>query len=311
MKGIRGLLATLAAAWAFAPSTQAATKIVFLYTAVPSYIGTFVAKDEGLFEKHGLEVELTMAANGSIIPAAMLAGSAQVGTPTPTVLLQANDGGLDLVYFAGCDVYPIQSKTGILARAGGNLQGPKDLGGRKIGVPGLNGVVDLLTRKWIQASGGDARRATYVELQFPAMGDALKGGLVDAIALLDPFYSRIADSKIGYSIGNYATVVPAGTMPAAYAATREWVQKNPELVRAYRAALDDAVAFINNPANLGRVKASMARHTRLPPQVADTLPIPNNLTNRPTAESFRFWVELMREQGMIRGNPDPTRLIVQ
>jgi len=310
MKSFRGLLATMLAAWACAPAAQAATKIVFLYTAVPSYIGTFVAKDEGIFERHGLEVELTMASTGSIIPAAMLAGSAQVGAPTPTVLLQANDGGLDLVYFAGCDIYPIQSKSGILARAGSNLQGPKDLPGKKIGIPGLNGVVDLLTRKWIQASGGDARKVTYIELQFPAMGDALKSGLVDAVALLDPFYSRIADNKIGYSIGSYSSVVPAGTMPAAYAATREWVQKNPELVRAYRAALDDAVAFINNPANVARVKASMAKHTRLPPQIADTLPIPNNLTNRPSAEAFRFWVELMREQGLLRGNPDPARLIV-
>jgi len=312
MKSVLGLLAFLVASLAFAPAVNAATKIVFLYTAVPSYIGSFVAKDEGLFEKHGLDVELIMAATGSIIPAAMLAGSAQVGAPTPTVLLQANEGGLDLVYFAGCDVYPTNSKNGILARPGSNIQGPKELIGKKIGVPGLNGIVDLLTRKWIQSSGSDARKVTYIELQFPAMGDALKSGLVDAVALLDPFYSRIADNKIGYSIGTYSTVVPAGTMPTGYAATRDWVQKNPELVRAYRAALDEAVTFINNPANVTRVKASMARHTKLPPQVADTLPIPTNLTNltnRPTAASIQFWVELMREQNLIKGNPDPARLI--
>lgn len=299
----------MVAAWICTPVAHAATRIVFLYIAVPSYLGTFVAKDEGIFEKHGLEVELTMASVGSIIPAAMLAGSAQVGTPTPTVLLQANDGGLDLVYFAGCDLYPTASKTGILARPGSSMQGPKDLAGKKIGVPGFTGIIDLLTRKWIQSSGVDTRKVTFIELQFPGMGDALKSGLVDAVALLDPFYSRIADTKIGYNIGDYATVVPAGTMPTAYAATREWVQKNPELVRAYRAALDEAVAFINNQANTARVKASMARHTLLPPQIANTLPIPTNLTNRPTVESIRFWVELMREQGLIRGNPDPARLI--
>src|SRR5436305_857460 len=121
-RAITGLLAVAAAFPVFA-----ASKLVFLYTAVPSYIGTFVAKDEGFFERHGLEVELTMAATGSIIPAALVSGSAQVGAPTPTVLLQANEGGLDLVYFAGCDVYPTQSRTGILARPGSNLQGPKDL----------------------------------------------------------------------------------------------------------------------------------------------------------------------------------------
>jgi NitT/TauT family transport system substrate-binding protein len=183
------------------------------------------------------------------------------------------------------------------------------LPGKKIGVPGFNGIVDLLTRKWIQSAGGDAKKVTYIELQFPAMSDALKSGLVDAVALLDPFYSRIADNKIGYAIGNYSTVVPAGTMPTGYAATRDWVEKNPALVRAYRSALDDAVVFINNPANVARVKTSMAKHTKLPPQIADTLPIPNNLTNRPTVASMRFWVELMKEQSLIRGNPDASRLI--
>lgn len=104
---------------------------------------------------------------------------------------------------------------------------------KKIGVPGFNGIVDLLTRKWIQSAGGDAKKVTYIELQFPAMRDALKSGLVDAVALLDPFYSRIADA----------------------------------------------------------------------------LSIPNNLTNRPTVASMRFWVELMKEQSLIRGNPDASRLI--
>ena len=90
MNSVRGWLAALIMGLTGVSTAHAATKIVFLYTAVPSYIGSFVAKDEGLFEKYGLDVELIMAATCSIIPAAMVAGSAQVGAPTPTVLLQAN-----------------------------------------------------------------------------------------------------------------------------------------------------------------------------------------------------------------------------
>ena len=65
MKSIKGWLAALIMALTGAPAAHAATKIVFLYTAVPSYIGSFVAKNEGLFEKYSLDVELTMAATGS------------------------------------------------------------------------------------------------------------------------------------------------------------------------------------------------------------------------------------------------------
>ena len=58
------------------------------------------------------------------------------------------------------------------------------------------------------------------------------------------------------------------------------------------------------------VKASMAKHTKLPPQIANTLPVPTNLTNRPKPDSLRFWIELSREQGMIKGNPSAASLIV-
>jgi NitT/TauT family transport system substrate-binding protein len=141
------------------------------------------------------------------------------------------------------------------------------------------------------------------------MGDALKNGIVDAVSLVDPFYSRLLDTKVGYNVGDYGSIVPAGTMPIVYAADRAWVKSHPNEVKAFRDALDDAIAFINTKENVVKVKASLARWTKLPPQVADTLAIPPNLTSRVRPEALAFWVQLSREQGMIRGNPSPAGLI--
>jgi NitT/TauT family transport system substrate-binding protein len=310
---IRTLARTLAAAFLAAfvshSAAQAPTKMVFLYTAVPSFLGAFVAKDEGFFQKRNLDVDLSMSTTGSTIPAALVSNSAQVGGPTPTVLLQATEGGLDIVVIAGCDVYPTSSRSGVLARPGSNIRGAQDLAGKKVGVPGINGIIDVLTRKWIQSNGLDYRKVTFVEFAFPTMGDALKNGIVDAVSLVDPFYSRLADSKVGTPIGDYGAIVPAGTMPIVYAADRSWVKSHPNEVKAFRDALDEAVAFINNPANVAKVKASLARWTKLPPQIADTLAIPANLTNRVRPEALAFWIALSREQGMIKGNPSPASLI--
>jgi NitT/TauT family transport system substrate-binding protein len=311
MRVLRALMIAAMAAWAAAsaPPAQAATKLTFLYTAVSSFLGAFVAKDEGFFEKRGVDMDLILTANGSTTPAALVANSAQLGGPTPTVLLQANDGGLDLVIVAGCDVYPTAARNGVLARPGSNLQSARDLAGKKVGVPGFNGIIDVLTRKWVQSSGLDYRKVVFIEVMFPSMGDALKTGLVDSVALVDPFYSRLVDTKAGYAIGSYASIVPAGTMPVFYVSTRDWATRNPGALKAFRDALDEAVPFIDNPANLARVRASLAKYTRLPPQIADTLAIPNNLTNRVKPEAITFWITLAREQGMIKGNPSPASLI--
>jgi NitT/TauT family transport system substrate-binding protein len=60
-----------------------------------------VADTEGIFQKHGLEATYTLITINPSIPPALLAGSLQIGIPTPTTFLQAVDGGLDLVVIVG------------------------------------------------------------------------------------------------------------------------------------------------------------------------------------------------------------------
>ncbi|HKT19025.1 MAG TPA: ABC transporter substrate-binding protein, partial [Stellaceae bacterium] len=113
----RIIVAALCAVLAAGGPARAATKFTFLYTPVNSWIGIFVAKDEGYLAKHGLEADLAIAQNGSVISAALVADSAQIGGPTPTVLLQANEQGLDLVEIAGTGTYPLTTRSGIVAGA--------------------------------------------------------------------------------------------------------------------------------------------------------------------------------------------------
>ena len=304
------LLAALLALALPAGPAGAAEKITFLYTAVNAWVGLFVAKDQGMLEKHGLDIEMSLAQNGSVISAALVADSAQIGGPTPTVLLQANEQGLDLVEIAGTGNYPLQGSSGIIARADSGIKTAQDLVGKKVGVPGLGGIIDVLSKKWVQTNGADYHKVNWIELTFPQMGDALKTGLADAVASVDPFYSRVIDSKVGYKMGDYASVIPAGTVPVIFASTRSWAMKHPTEIKALRAALKEAELYIRNPANLQSARDSLARYTKLPPQFAATLAIPDRLDVDPTPQSLAFWVGVSREQGLIKGNPDPKTLVI-
>ena len=289
---------------------MAATKLTLLYIPGGDFVPSFVAKDQGIFDRHGLDVDLTIAQNGSVISAALAADSAQIGVPTPPVLLQANEQGLDLVIVAGATTFPFPPKaSGAVARNDSGIKGPQDLVGRKVGVPGFGGSLDVLTRNWVRASGADYHKVDWVELQFPQMGDALKAGLVDAVAMVNPFYSRVLDSKVGYDIGDPSAVAPRGAMIVVYAATRAWATKNADAVKAFRAALDEATTYVEDPANLASVRASIAKYTKLPPQAAATVAIPDDLDAHAVPEGLRYWITASREQGLIKGNPDPASLI--
>ena len=287
---------------------SAATKINLLFTQGANNLGAYVGKDQRFFEKHGLDVDVTPTANGSLISASLVADAAQIGTLTPSILLQADEQGLDIVAVAGMSTYPTNSPAAIMARTGSGIKTAQDLIGRKVGVPGLGGALDVLGRNWVKTSGADYHKVNWVEVQFPQMIDGLKAGLVDAVVTAEPFNTRIKSIDAGYFLAEAEG--PKGTMTLIYAATRAWTKKNPEALKEFRAAIEDAYAFARNPANAESVKESIAKYTKLPPAAMASIVVPNTLEAKVTGASLAFWVDVARDQGMIKGSPNPDGLVV-
>lgn len=304
---LRLALVCVAPMLVFTPSAQAATKIKLMYTAVAPYMAAYVAKDQGFFEKRGLDVELILAANGSVIVASILADAVQIGTPSPTVFLQAADGGADQVALASTNVIPDVTKSGVLARTDSNIKTPQDLVGKRIGVPGLGGLLDVLFRKSIADQGIDTKKLTYVETSFPAMSDILKAGNIDAVLAVDPFYSRIISQNTGYLVDDFTKRVPPNTIGSVYSATQKWVNANPGVAKAFQEALVEAVAYAK--ANEASARESLAKYTKLPPAIVAGMAIPN-LTAKISAEQIQFWIDTMKARDLLTGNLDAKKLFV-
>jgi len=56
--------------------------------------------------------------------------------------------------------------------------------------------------------------------------------------------------------------------------------------------------------------AAIAKYTKLPPQVVGSLPPPNLIVDV-TPVQTKFWIDLAKEQGVIKGSPDPASIIFQ
>jgi NitT/TauT family transport system substrate-binding protein len=310
----RTLLATLVAApvsAALPARAQSNTKIVFGYTAVVDFASVFVAAEEDYFGKRHLDVELKFIPLNSTIPAALQSDSLQIGGPTPSVFLQAIDGGLDLVLVSGGGV---TSKTvtgfGLVARAGSGIRTAQDCVGKKIGVPGLGAFLHVTFRAWLKDQHVDYRKVNFVEAAFPQHGDLLRGGSVDAVVTADPFMSRITESGAGYVASYYSTFLPEGNHTIVHAAKREWVAKNPAAARAFREAVQEAGAFMQQPKNDAKVRASIGKYIKLPPEVLAKAQIspPGPLV---TDKQLAYWVGLMKDQEMLKTTVDVAKLIVR
>jgi NitT/TauT family transport system substrate-binding protein len=290
---------------------QTTTKIVLGYTAVTDFASAFVGAEQGFFKKRNLDVELKFIPLNSTIPAALQSDSLQIGGPTPSVFLQAVDGGLDLVVVAGAGVTS-QSITGfgVVARSGSNIKTPQDFVGKKVGVPGLGAFLQVTFRAWLKANGVDYKKVNFVEAPFPQHADMLRGGTVDAVVTADPFMARITDSGAGYVASYYSTFLPEGNPTIVYAATRSWAKAHAGAVKGFRESIVDGASFIKDPKNDAAVRAAIGKYIKLPPEVLAKAQIspPGPIV---TEKQLAYWVGLMKDQDMLKGSPDLATLIVK
>lgn len=307
----RPLLLAGAASLGFPHLAMGAPPVLLGYSAVTDFAPIFVAATEGFFRQRKLDIELRFVPVNSTIPAALQSDALQIGGPTPSGFLQAVEGGLDLVAIAGGGVTAKDIvNAGLVSRPGANINTAADCVGRKIGVPGLNAFLHVTFRAWLKQQGVDHRRVQFVEAPFILQADLLRGGAVDAVVSAEPFLTRIVDSGNGKVASYYTTFLPDNRPTVLYVARRDWVQRNPETVRAFREAVQDGARFVRQPANEGRVRAALAQFIKLPAEVLAKVPIsrPNAAL---TTEQLAYWVELMRDQDMLKTTPNVERLIAK
>ncbi|MDM0012102.1 ABC transporter substrate-binding protein [Variovorax sp. J22P168] len=275
--------------------------ITVSYTATPEFGAIFIAKEEGFFARRGLDVTLQLIPVSPNVPAAVMSKSVQIGGTTPPVLLQAIDSGLDLVAVAGGGVYEKSSRgVGLVARNGVTVNAPADLVGKKVGVPGFNATIHLLVRKWLMDHGVDPKKVTFVEVAIPQMPDVLKGGSVDVVATAEPFVGRIVQGQIGTAVPAFSNDLANGFSSVLYVSTRQWAVANPEIVKAFRDALQEAVSFGN--ANKDKGYEDIGKYFKVPPPVLRATPWPNWVATLKD-DHLRFWVDTMRSQDMLKKQP--------
>ena len=282
----------------------AQTKVNIGYTAAGDFLPVFVAKEKGMLEKHGLDVTLTRIALASTIPSALMANSVQIGTGTGPGLLQAAEGGLDLVAVSGAARQMKDNATvSVVARKEANISTPADFKGKKVGVPGLNSVIDVVFRKWLKEKGVAIESVTFVEAAFPQMNDLLRGGTLDAVAVLEPFRGKILADGNGVKVADYFSDFKDGMIFGFWIATRSWADANPAAVKGLRDASNEAIAYIK--ANPEDAKAIEAKYLGVKFPGFSTF----DVEIKPA--DLQAYAVIGKELGLLRKDVDGARLIAK
>lgn len=284
------------------------TQLVLVHQVATDYLPVQVAARHGMFARHGLEVTLKPLPNGGEVPAALVSGSAQIGTLTIVLLLQAAGQGLPLVCIAGA----AETAPGILTGAAllppdSPIHDAAGFRGRTVGVSARGSFLDVLFEDWLSRHGTDPHDVHYAEAPFPQLPDLLRAGRVDAALLAEPFAGRVLRTQPGSRMIDMVADFPPGLMINGYAADSTWVQAHRAAVAGFRAALAEAIAWIS--ANPDEARADLAAGLHLNPDVMAGMRLPKFAPVLSPAQ-IEDWAALLRRQGLLDHAPDAAALLV-
>lgn len=298
----RSLIFGLALLALFAQRAVGAEKIAIGYGMTNDFMPVFIANDEGMFAKHGLDPQLVVVTSSSLAPPALVGGSLNVAQMTPSNLLLANDGGLDLVAVAGIGRNKITNpRSGLITRKDLVVNQPQDLIGKTVAVPGLNAGMDLVLRKWLIDGGVPISKVKIVEAPFAQMGGQLQTGQIDAAFEIDPIMSRILNAhEANKSIDLLGWATP-DMLATLWGSDRKWANAHRTEVAAFRASLADAIRFMSAEPE----KAHQIEKKYLSYSVPDMPDVSLGVSPKDIA----FWVGVCDETGVLHTKVDPNSLI--
>lgn len=278
-------------------------KISVGHVTASDFAPMVIGPEKGFFAKNGVEVTPVKLPIIVHVPPGLVSGSIQIGTATVPLLLQAVDGGLDLVMVSGAARHTkAKSKIGLAVRNDFNYQNPADLKGKKIAVAGFNSTMDIMLKKWLKDRGVDIKSVQFIEAAFPQMGDMLKSGTVDAATVTEPVRGRIVQTGAGKIAAEYAAEVNPDVLMVAYIATRQWAEANRSTVEAFRKGLDETNKWIESNWEEGsKIEQKNFGFTSPTPPV--------NLSIGAAPADLIPYIEMGKEFGLYTGKLDPEKLI--
>ena len=251
LAGAGALLAATSIAGRRSALSQTPSPLQVLGGSAEGLAEAFYAEDLGFFKAHGLNPAVHNLPNGGAIPTAVASGDYQIGCGNVLSLGQAHAHGFPFVIIASGGITNAASPSSQLTVAYNSpIRSPKDLNGKSLAVPSLNGLLQLQATVLIDRSGGDPSSVKFVELGILTTVDAITAGRVDAALLIEPQLSPAITAKLVRSIGNGDAAVGRNAVNTAWIVLRSWLDaaNNKDTARRFADAIYATGAWANaNP----------------------------------------------------------------
>lgn len=222
----------------------------------------WLAKEDGIFARHGLEADLVAVRSAPIQVSALVSNEVQFVRGSASSMLSAAAQGAKLKIIMS--LFAERASYDFLV--GPSITKPTDLRGKKIGVQDFSGLLWSLTMLSLKDLGLDPQKDN---ISIQAIGDStviaqsLATGIIDGAAL-----DRLQSSRL-QSLG-MKVMLDLGKFPlpsSPYMCAESFVQKNPAAIESFIKAMIEASAAMR--ANKERGVSLLQKYLKVDRQLAE------------------------------------------
>jgi NitT/TauT family transport system substrate-binding protein len=263
---------------------------------------------QGIFEEHGLDVDLEATQGGAATLPALVNGDVQIGGSNVVSLLIAESQGLPIQAIA-----PGTSARGegqddfgaLLAAPGSDVSEPKDLEGGTVAVNTLDNIAEVVVKAALEKQGADPARVKLIEVPFPDMGAAMERGDVDGAFSIEPFVTTSVDAGAKVIDYSYVTTEP-DMQVGAYAVARDFAAENAETVDAFKAAVAETAERV--AADEPAFRRYLSEEAQVDPKLAKKIVLPQWQAEL-DVDSLQSTADLMLRYGLVEEPVDAQGLV--
>ncbi|MPZ39049.1 MAG: hypothetical protein GEU95_13485 [Rhizobiales bacterium] len=259
------------------------------------------AKANGYFAEEGLEIDTTPVVGGAVGLPAVAAGQVQIAASNLITIVLGVKNGLPFKIIAAGDASSSAPPdlAGVAAKPESGIKSGKELEGKRLAVNTRNNIIWMFARAWVEATGGDLRKVSFIEVPFPQMVDAIRQGRADAAFIVEPFLSVGLKSKEIEVIGwPYATVLKNAPI-SQWVASKTYIDQNPQVIDKFVRAYNRGTDWINENNRNEKWVSLISGYTRIAPDIVRTAATPLFVKSMDVGQIEKS-IELMRKHGLLQ-----------
>lgn len=299
---------------------QKMEKVTASWLPIMQTMAYYVALEEKLFEKAGIQIESVRFQNPNQIIDSLVAGQADFGPPGAaagiTVLAEARYPGSFKVFgLQGGGIKVNLINDGLIVKNDSPIAAFKDLKGKSLGhLPGIQWRT--ISRHILRQSGLDPDKD--VRLQEIAVGlqvQSVVAGSVDATLSLEPVGSiAVASKEAKRALTNPAAAAIADPFYSGVSVlTTRFIKERPAVARKVVEVLDQATQMVT--ANFDKYRAIIPKYTPIPAEHVKVVAQPYLRAfqdiNETDVRSYQALVDVFHKEGVLKEKFDVRNVILR